>query len=166
MSINAVNTETIGSTKIHIDFSFNNLVSPSSKILELGRILLVNGNSVVSYSATSGLAGYQYLGASKLRGRGRIPTCHQAKIVNYQVSTMPIYLPNTKGVNGNFYPITPFKVEVDGNPRSDLGIHRDTNVAGSAGCIVIRLADHWQLFETAMRKLVKENIMNISLFVN
>jgi hypothetical protein len=49
-----------------------------------------------------------------------------------KISTSGYYLA-TKGVEGMFYHITP-------DPfcgRGELGLHRDANVPGSAGCIVV-----------------------------
>lgn len=147
-------------------FSFNREVLTTSKILESAKIILVNGNSKTAYSATSGLPGYQYWGASKIRGKGRAPSCKQANISNYSVATKPLSMPNTKGVNGNFYAITPFMVEVNGSPRGDLGIHRETNVPGSAGCLVITIPDHWAKFELAMKSLLDAKILSIPLFIS
>lgn len=149
-----------------LHFSFNMQINTANQGLQLGKLILVNGNSKLAYSATSGLPRYQYLAASKIRGKGRIPTCEQAGLENYWVATSPVFLPNTKGVNGNFYPISPFKVWVEGCPRSDLGIHRDTNVPGSAGCCVVTLAEHWRLFEQQMKTFATRNIIRLPLYVS
>lgn len=147
-------------------FCFNREVPTTSRNLEQGAIILVNKYSNTKFAATSGLPGYQYWGASKIKRAGRIPTCKQANITNYLVATNPIYMPNTKGVNGNFYPITPFAVSVNGSPRSDFGIHNDTNVPGSAGCPVITIPDHWVKFEEAMKALRDVKILSIPLFIS
>lgn len=147
-------------------FTFDNFVSERSQKLEKGKIKLTLESSNLLFQATSGLPGFQSLGSSSKRGKGRIPTCFQAQIPNYFVKTQPVYLPHVKGVNGNFYPITPFAVSVMGNPRSDLGIHNDTNVPGSSGCLVITLNNHWKLFETEMQKLAKQGISQVMLIVS
>jgi hypothetical protein len=151
---------------LRVTFSFNREIPTTSRYLEHGKIILVNGNSIISFAATSGLPGYQYKDASKIKGRGRAPTCKQANINSYLVATTPLAMPNTKGVNGNFYPITPFIVEVNGHPRGDLGIHRDANVPGSAGCLVITIPDHWIKFEAAMKALSSDKILSIPLFIS
>lgn len=151
--------------QIGLTFKFNNPVNINNNGLNLGKLKLLTGKEGVLYSATSGLPGFQDLASSNKRGRGRIPSCLQAKIMSYWVKTSPVYLPSVKGVNGNFYPITPFTVSVGGTIRSDLGIHRDTNVPGSAGCIVLGLEDHWNNFEDQMQKLRLRGIMELPLMV-
>lgn len=146
-------------------FRFNRPVPGTSRILEPGKLKLVNGNEGLAFSATSGLAGFQNLGASNQRGKGRIPSCLQAKIISYKVSINPVWLPDTKGVNGNFYPISPFVVQVGQQQRSDLGIHADRNIPGSAGCIVITIEDHWKQFQVQMESLRKQDIISIDLLV-
>lgn len=85
--------------------------------------------------------------------------------VQWQVRLNPVYLPNVKGVNGNFYRITPFAVTTDkGGKRSDLGIHRDANVPGSMGCIVMS-GDRFKSFEAEMIKLRAMGIREIPLLV-
>lgn len=155
----------VPANQIGLTFRFNNPVNNNSRGLRLGKLKLLTGKENVLYSATSGLPGFQDLASSNKRGKGRIPTCLQVKIMNYWVKTSPIYLPNVKGVNGNFYPITPFTVNVGGVIRSDLGIHRDTNVPGSAGCIVLGLEDHWNNFEDQMQKLRSRGIIELPLMV-
>lgn len=155
----------VDSPQLLLSFRFNNPVNSNSAVLEMGKLKLTTPNENILYSATSGLPKYQNLASSKIRRKGRIPSCSQAGIANYVVKTNPIWLPNTQGVNGNFYPISPFVVSVQGNTRSDLGIHRDTNVAGSAGCLVITLEDHWKQFEAKMKSLASNNIMSIPLIV-
>ena len=57
---------------------------------------------------------------------------------NYWVQVAPIDLSHVKGVEGDGYPMTPFSVRTkDGVTRSDLLIHKDANVPGSMGCIVL-----------------------------
>lgn len=164
--MNSANTSDIRLRSPRLTFSFNREVPTTSRVLEHGRIILVNGNSNIAFAATSGLPGYQYKDASKIKGRGRAPTCKQVNIKSYLVATNPLAMPNIKGVNGNFYPITPFIVSVDANPRGDLGIHRDANIPGSAGCLVITIADHWIKFEVAMKALSNDKILSIPLFIS
>lgn len=148
-----------------LSFRFNNPVNSNSKALEMGKLKLIAGDKNILYSCTSGLPGFQNLGSSVRRGKGRIPSCLQAKITNYWVTTEPVYLPKVKGVEGNFYPITPFTVSVSGAIRSDLGIHADRNVPGSAGCLVINLEDHWKQFQSEMKILANQGIIKLPLMV-
>ena len=156
----------IALTSPRLMFCFNREVPATSRNLEQGAIILVNKYSNTKFAATSGLPGYQYIEASKFKGKGRAPTCKQVNIKSYLVATNPLPMPNIKGVGGNFYPITPFIVSVDGNPRGDLGIHRDANVPGSAGCLVITIPDHWVKFEAAMKALSDDKILSIPLFIS
>lgn len=159
------NIKQIPAHQARMIFRFNEPVNSNSRILEMGKLKLMTEADNILFSATSGLPGFQSLSATNKRGKGRIPTCLQVGIINYWVGTKPIYLPTTKGVNGNFYPITPFLVKVGNEARSDLGIHKDTNVPGSAGCIVLGLEDHWQGFEIQMKKLSSQGIIKLPLMV-
>lgn len=82
--------------------------------------------------ATSGAPGYQFRGAEAVRGRGLIPESRLWKI-----NTTGYWL-DTKGIEGMFYHITPDPFLGDDYRRSELGLHRDANFPGSAGCIVVR----------------------------
>ena len=80
--------------------------------------------------ATSGAAGNQNWTDFQRIGKGLIPPFDkfQIRTDGYQLAT--------KGVEGMFYPIEPSPVPMYG--RSELGLHFDANVPGSAGCIVIQ----------------------------
>lgn len=82
--------------------------------------------------ATSGAPGYQFAEAQKVRGKGLIPESRM-----WQISTTGYWL-DTRGIEGLFFPITPDPFRGDGFVRSELGLHRDANVPGSAGCVVVR----------------------------
>ena len=157
--------EAIPAHQAKLIYRFNQPVNGNSEKLEMGKLALISSNKNILYSATSGLPGFQNLASATKRGKGRIPTCLQAGLTNYIVDTTPIYLPNTKGVNGNFYRILPFVVQVGSYQRSDLGIHRDTNVPGSAGCVVITLEDHWRSFEIQMKTFREQGIIQLPLLV-
>jgi hypothetical protein len=88
-----------------------------------------DGKEFLSVKATSGLAGYQYPGAHSLKGKGCLPPGD-----DWKISTKGYYLA-TKGVEGMFYHITPDPHP--GTRRGEFGLHRDANVPGSAGCIVV-----------------------------
>lgn len=88
-----------------------------------------DGKEILSVKATSGLPGYQYPGAHSLRGKGCLPPGD-----DWKISTKG-YNSSNPGVAGMFYHITP-----DPHPdtgRGEFGLHRDANVPGSAGCIVV-----------------------------
>ena len=154
-----------GSTNTQLTFGFNIAVPPGAKTLAGGKLILVNSNNKIAFSATSGLPGYQSLDCAYIRGKGRIPTCEQVNLKCYRVATKPIHLPSTKGVEGNFYAIIPYMVLVAGNKRGDFGIHYDANVPGSAGCIAVRQRDHWNLFEKCMKALWDADIIAVDLYV-
>lgn len=152
---------------IRLEFSLSNPTNnnTSKNVLKYGKLTLkFNGNSI-AYSATSGIAGYQELASAKVRAKGRIPTCKQLAIDNYTLHLDAINLPNVKGVEGLFYRITPFKFTVDGVQRSDVGIHFDANIPGSAGCIVIKQLDHWESFKKAMKNIALSGNKSIPLYV-
>jgi hypothetical protein len=74
-------------------------------------------------------------------------------------------MPAVKGVEGNFYKIDPHAVTTDkGGFRGDFGIHRDANVPGSMGCIVMN-AEKFALFEQTMKKLASTGVKRIPLFI-
>jgi hypothetical protein len=103
--------------------------------------------------ATSGLGMYQKIGGWSKQGGGVCPATYQCNptFANYWVEVEPIDLSNVKGVEGNAYKITPFEVTTkEGIKRSDLLIHRDANVPGSMGCIVLS-DDEFAEFEKVMK---------------
>jgi hypothetical protein len=60
-----------------------------------------------------------------------------------------------QGIDGDAYAITPFEVRTtDGVKRSDLMIHRDANVPGSMGCIVMDDKEYADFCRTFNRELV------------
>lgn len=88
-----------------------------------------------TFTASSGAPGWQYSGAHTVRGRGCIPPASDWKI------NLPGYHLTTRGIEGWFWHITP-------DPRfgrSQLGLHRDANALGSAGCIVVPTAEYPRL---------------------
>lgn len=114
----------------------------------------------IDYIATSGCAGWQQPGDQWERGRGPIP-----QGFNYQIPTVP-YWSNTRGIEGNFFHITPDPVvSPSGRDRSEFGIHFDANVPGSAGCIVLRNRSGWEAFCDRMRAIAKSGVKFIPLKV-
>lgn len=114
------------------------------------------------YVATSGLPGYQGFSDQKIPGAGPIPRMDVAQIPCYQVMTEPIYLPAISGVEGNFYPITPYMLAMG---RGDFGVHFDAGVVGSAGCVVLRNFPAWQVFETRMAEYSAAGLASIPLLI-
>lgn len=123
-------------------------------------------NANVKLRVTSGLAGYQKKGDWRIKGRGYIPPSQQIIPQKWFVSTQRLWMPNVKGVEGSFYAIAPFQIFLPGVARGDFGIHFDANVPGSAGCIVIRQQDHWDLFRKQMELFRLDAIQQVPLFVS
>jgi hypothetical protein len=116
--------------------------------------------------ATSGLGMYQKIGGWSKQGGGVCPAAYQCNptFANHWVQTNPVDLSSVKGVEGNAYPITPFEVRTkEGVTRSDLLIHRDANVPGSMGCIVMN-DDEFADFEKTF-KLESAGIDKVKLWI-
>ena len=78
------------------------------------------------------------------------PTHHVRDLDKWLVNLKPEDSSHVKGVEGNFYRILPYEVTTyAGTKRSAFGIHRDANVPGSLGCIVMN-AYNWHDFEATM----------------
>jgi hypothetical protein len=110
--------------------------------LNRGRLVLYDWEEGVigRWVATTGLGMWQKIGGWSKQGGGVIPATYQCNptFANYWVQVAPLDLSHVKGVEGDAYPITPFAVTTkDGVKRSDLLIHKDANVPGSMGCIVL-----------------------------
>jgi hypothetical protein len=116
--------------------------------LNRGRLVLYDWEQghLGRWVATSGLGQYQRIGGWSKQGGGVLPAPYQCnpKFANYWVD---VDLSHVKGVEGSGYAITPFAVRTkEGVQRSDLLIHRDANVPGSMGCIVL-VDDEYEDFE-------------------
>ncbi len=141
----------------------------SSNSLISGRLILLdkdNSQIVERYIATSGCPGYQSFDSQKARGRGPIPAQYECGIGRYTVATKPIYMPQTKGVEGNFYKIDPHDVNIWGNERGDFGVHADKNVPGSAGCVVLTTDEGWKGFQKQMTQIASTGVTSIPLLVS
>lgn len=140
----------------------------SSSILwgKLDLLYLPEFRVIERYIATSGTAGNQTQSSQAARGKGCIPRQDQVGIQHYLVKTTPLSLPKIRGVEGSFFPITPFMVKFkSGIERGDFGIHFDANVPGSAGCIVIKNRPAYADFEKRMAQLKKEEEEEIPLLI-
>jgi hypothetical protein len=134
-----------------------------------GRLLLIDSEPISitnTYIATSGLPNNQRFDCLALPGRGAIPQNSLVEIDCYWVETKPIYMPQVRGVEGNFYKIEPHTVTINGVERGDFGVHFDANVPGSSGCVVLRTTIGWQAFEKDMRLLLTNGITEIPLLVS
>ncbi|AFZ32216.1 hypothetical protein Glo7428_3756 [Gloeocapsa sp. PCC 7428] len=115
--------------------------------------------------ATSGTVGHQCAGSWTRKRRGPLPPSGAIGAHKYTVSTQRLWLPHVKGVEGSFYAIAPFSVQLGSVTRGDFGIHFDANVPGSAGCIVIPQQAHWDLFCQLMQEFRDAGIQQIPLAV-
>ncbi len=124
--------------------------------LNQGRLVLYDWDKghIGRWVATSGLGMYQKIGGWSKQGGGVCPAAYQCNptFANHWMQVTPLDLSGTKGVEGNAYPITPFEVRTkEGVERSDLLVHRDANVPGSMGCIVLP-DDEFSDFEKAVAR--------------
>jgi hypothetical protein len=127
--------------------------------LNRGRLVLYDWDQGVigRWVATTGLGMWQKIGGWSKQGGGVIPATYQCNptFANYWVQVAPIDLSHVKGVGGDAYPITPFAVTTKDNvKRSDLLIHRDANVPGSMGCIVMTDDEYADFCKTFNRELI------------
>lgn len=147
---------------------FHQQLEPNTKLIS-GRLLLIDttANSIKNiYIATSGQANYQSSGALATRGKGPIPPVTDIGIPSYTVDTIPLYMPDVRGVEGNFHKINPHMVQIEGVGRGDFGIHFDANVPGSSGCVVLRTTKGWQAFQEDMKNLATVGLQQIPLLVS
>lgn len=121
----------------------------TSELVEGILKLYKNGEVYNEYRATASIPGRQEDGSWNERG-GLIPPGK-----SYKVDVTPLYMPSVRGVEGNFYVISPYLVKTAGATRGDFGIHFDANVPGSLGCVVLRTARGWEAFERDIRTIVK-----------
>lgn len=135
--------------------------------LDVGRLSinsLTRGTTNI-WLATSSYATRQQKESFHLHGGMLPPQYRVPKLKNWTVSTKPIPLDLVKGVEGNFYQLSPYEVTTDkGAHRSDFGIHKDANAPGSLGCIVMD-ENRFKQFELAMTHFRKFDINELPLFV-
>ncbi|MGL4618727.1 MAG: hypothetical protein ACRCZS_06660 [Chroococcidiopsis sp.] len=138
--------------------------SPTNSLVT-GKLVLTNGDSKVSFLTTSGLSKHQYIGSWTQKARGCLPP--SAKGIDYSISTQRLWMPDVKGVEGSFYAIAPFSVTVDGVTRGDFGLHYDPvpGTPGSAGCIVLRMQEHWDIIRAKMKEFADMRIKSVPLEV-
>lgn len=147
-----------------LDFSMH---FDRDKGLDQGRLCLrhIEKGTLEIWKATSSTTVRQYSESFHYR-KGLIPPEYRVPgLKSWQVNTKPIDLSQNKGVKGNFYKINPHEVKTDkGGVRSDFGIHKDANVPGSLGCIVLT-DERFRDFEKEMSQLSKQGVDSLPLFV-
>ncbi len=139
--------------------------------IDYGRLSLnhLKKGTLIIWKATSATAGKQNRESFHKKG-GLIPPQYRVpELIKNQktwtVHTKPLPRPNKPGIEGNLYQITPYSVTTDkGGTRGDFGIHKDANVPGSLGCIVMS-EDRFNQFEREIAKLYQQGIKEIPLFV-
>jgi hypothetical protein len=127
--------------------------------LNRGRLMLMDYKKGIigRWVATSGLGQWQKIGGWSKQGGGVCPATYQCNptFSNYWVDVAPLDRRGVKGIDGDAYSITPFEVRTkDGVERSDLMIHRDANVPGSMGCIVLDDAEFEDFCKTFNLELI------------
>lgn len=89
------------------------------------------GTLVRKESATSGLPGFQTRAHLWTRARGPIPNTRE-----FTLRCSEGYHLDTRGIEGWAFPIAPDPIHgPNGGIRSEIMLHRDANVPGTAGCI-------------------------------
>ena len=141
-------------------------LEPSSALLSGRLILLEDGRYKDTFLATSGLPEMQGKNDQDNPGLGPLPSCLEIGGKSYTTETMPINMPSVRGVEGNFYKINPHTVSIWGTTRGDFGIHRDANVPGSSGCIVLTSANGWAAFQKTMSAIAKSGVRQVPLAVS
>ncbi|NUO19972.1 hypothetical protein HUU59_11035 [bacterium] len=129
-----------------------------------GRVECYNSDGAgIILPATSGLIGFQSQANLWTPGKGPIPPHDK-----WTVSTTPEVRPD-KGIEGDFFRIYPVELINPNNAadkRSGFGIHRDANIPGSAGCIVIADRLHFAEFTRFMLILAAKSVKSLPLEVN
>jgi hypothetical protein len=112
----------------------------------------------IDYLATSGIPDWQRPEDQWTRGKGPIPAGE------YEIPSEPYWL-DTRGVEGLFYHITPDPVGFGDRIRSELGIHYDANVPGTAGCIGLINWEGWDGFCRRLRNIASQSVKTLPLKV-
>ena len=130
-----------------------------SQELILGNLELVYpSGEKVDYLTTSGIPDWQRPEDQWSRGKGPIPAG------DYEIPSEPYWL-DTRGVEGFFFHITPDPVSSGDRIRSELGVHYDANVPGTAGCIGFINPDGWERFLRRMAKIAALGVKSLPLKV-
>ena len=108
--------------------------------------LIYPSGEAIDYLATSGCADWQRPGDEWVRGKGPLPAGE------YQIPSEPYYL-ETRGVEGDFFHITPDPVI------------SDANVPGTAGCLALVREFGWQRFCDRMASIADLGVEFLPLTV-
>jgi hypothetical protein len=145
-----------------------------SNDLQPGRLELIACDSdknrcelIDVYEATSGLPGRQAPSDRNVRAKGPIPD--QGFTRDRQplfISTKLIDLRGVKGIEGNFYPITPTTIRTPVRTRSQFGLHADKNVPGTAGCIGVTDDEDWAKLQLKLKEIGASGVDKIPLVVS
>lgn len=120
--------------------------------------LLYPDNRAIDYIATSGCADWQQPGDEWQRGKGPIPAGE------YEIPSEPYWV-DTRGVEGDFFHITPDPVVSEYGIRAELGLHFDANVPGSAGCVVLKNREGWRKFCDRLATIADKGVKFLPLAV-
>jgi hypothetical protein len=115
------------------------MVLLQSSQLQTGHLIFYNNQNQIMkiVPATSGQAGSQCLSCQWKRGRGPIPE----RPDGYEIDVKGRYRLATKGIEGIAMPLSPDPVYGPQNTiRTEIMLHRDVGLDGSAGCLVLHLS--------------------------
>lgn len=133
------------------------MVLLQSSQLQTGHLIFYSDNGQIMrvIPATSGMAGYQCQKCQWKRGRGPIPQRRDG----YEIDVSGRYRLATKGIEGMAYPLLPDPVVGPKNQvRSEIMLHRDVGMDGSAGCLVLHLTpSEYQKFNTWISEAAKKD---------
>jgi hypothetical protein len=134
--------------------------------LDWGRLTLnslIQGNLAIWIATSS--AGDRQNYEAQFHLNGCIPSNNNTVTKKYHILTTPEDSRHVKGVEGSFYRIYPNEIiTTKGTKRIACGIHKDANLPGSNGCIVMS-ADRFMSFEIAMKNLKAKGINQLPLQV-
>jgi hypothetical protein len=151
---------------MQVSATFTNHYGEKGLGYEIGNLTLITESEGRDFAASSGLPGAQYKETIRMRG-GIIPPSEVLSANRqWQILTNPLDSSDIRGVEGNFYPITPETLTMsNGLLRGYFGVHADAGVLGSLGCIVLGDKFEWNMFELNMKVLRKKGIKSIPLKV-
>lgn len=121
--------------------------APSSEIID--GVITLNGKM---YKACSGCVGGQIYGSYWVTAQSPIPP---GDIYHLDLRWTKSEL---TGINGRFYHILPDPIyRADGKAqRSEIGLHQDNGVPGTAGCIGV-VGQDWRRLKTELDRLARSN---------
>lgn len=134
--------------------------------LDHGRLTLnsLDDGNLKIWMATSSTANRQTY-HKQFQRYGCLPANNVTKTRKYHILTTPEDSRHVKGVEGNFYRIYPNVINtIQGTVRTACGIHRDANLPGSLGCVVLT-DNRFKDFEQTIASLKTQGIKKIPLQV-